>query len=91
MIPAPKENAVGDRRLAKYFSWTASFSLVPTKAKRGRMVQNNTTGAAMAASFELLKNTDIKKARVISDIQNKKKNINNKDELLLGKKLDAAM
>lgn len=40
---------------------------------RGRIAPNKTTGPAMAASFALEKKTESRNAKVISDMQNKKK------------------
>ena len=63
------------RSFKTYFSKYCSFELVPKNMNLGKMVQNKTTGATIAASLALENQTLIKNENVTSVIQNRKKNM----------------
>jgi len=55
------------------FPTTSSFGFVRRNINLGNIEENNATGPTIAANLEFEKNTLMRKAKVISDIVNKKK------------------
>ena len=82
---------MGDSKEAAYFSAVCSVLTVVKKMYRGKIAEKSTTGATIAASFELEKNTLMKNENVTSDIQNVKKNAYIMNLLELGKNDDVAI
>ena len=74
----PKPKAVGDNSATANFATTCSWLSEFIKIYRGRVLMNKTTGAMIAACLELEKNVDNIKHIPTSDMQNRKKNMNNK-------------